>query len=87
MIQRSADTPSASIGEALLMMSIERGQYFSLNSVAARIWEMLEQPATPDIVSHRLCEEYDVAPDVCAEQVSRFLAKLRELELVIEVCA
>jgi hypothetical protein len=69
------------------MMSIERGQYFSLNSVAARIWELLEHPATPDAVSRRLSEEYDVAPGICADQVSRFLTKLRGLELVTEVCA
>ena len=87
MIQRSTDTPSALIGEELLIMSLERGQYFSLNSVATRIWELLERPATPEALLLSLSEEYDVEPGICACQVSEFLAKLRELELITEVCA
>ena len=87
MIQRRPDTPSARIGEALLIMSLERGQYFSLNSVAARIWELLEHPATPEILLRSLSEEFDVESGICAAQLSKFLAKLLELELVSEVCA
>ena len=87
MIQRSTDTPSASLGDELLIMSLVRGQYFSLNPVATRIWELLEHPATPEALLSRLSDEYDIELGICADQLSEFLAKLRELGLVTEICA
>jgi hypothetical protein len=87
MIQRKADTPSAAIGDALLLMSIERGQYFSFNSVGRRIWELLEHPATRQDLLCRLSEEYEIEPGLGARHLSEFLTKLRELDLVTETCA
>jgi hypothetical protein len=85
MIQRSNDVPSASLYGGVLMMSIERGQYFSLNGVGSRIWELLERPTDTAAIVERLAGEYDVTPDVCAGQVEGFLAKLRERGLVVEL--
>jgi hypothetical protein len=84
-IQRAGDVFSAALDDTLLMMSVERGQYFSLNPVATRIWELLEQPTTPAALVERLVGEYEVAPEECADQVAGFLAALRERGLLVDV--
>lgn len=68
----------AAVGEELLMMSIEKGSYFSLNSVGARIWELLENPTSIEELVATLTGEYDVPADVCRTEVERFLSDLRE---------
>lgn len=77
-LQRSNDLLGAAVGDELLMMSIEKGSYFSLNAVATRIWELLESPITFDELVARLMQEYEVPADTCRREVERFLAALRE---------
>jgi hypothetical protein len=81
-IQRASDMPAARLGDNLLMMSLERGQYFSLNAVGTRIWELLEKPTTDAALLNRLIAEYDVPEEVCAEQLAVFLTRLQERGLL-----
>lgn len=81
-IKRSGDVLGAAIGEELLMMSVEKGSYFSLNAVGARIWELLEHPITLDEVVAHLMQEYDVPADACREETAKFLSALRERGLL-----
>ncbi|MBY0579592.1 MAG: PqqD family peptide modification chaperone [Burkholderiales bacterium] len=78
LFQRSNDLLGAAVGEELLMMSIEKGSYFSLNSVGSRIWELLESPIGIDELAARLTEEYDVPFDTCRQEVEEFIKALRE---------
>jgi hypothetical protein len=83
-IQRVDNTPAAYMGDSLLMMSVEKGQYFSLNGVGTRIWELLENPTTEAALVVQLAAEYDVTAEVCAAQVEAFLAALRQRELLAD---
>lgn len=76
--RRSDDLLGAAIGEELLMMSIEKGNYYSLNPVGARIWALLEQPRTLDELVTSLTQEYDVPAAACREETANFLSALRE---------
>ena len=64
------------------MMDIEKGSYFSLNSVATRIWELLEHPLTVDGLCDRLMEEYDISPAQCRADVDEHLAQMRQIGLI-----
>ncbi len=83
--QRVGDVQAAALGESLLMMSVEKGQYFSLNGVGARVWELLERPTTERAVVESLVEEYEVTGEDCGRQVAKFLAALREHGLLRDV--
>ena len=63
-------------GEAVLL-DIESGEYFSLNPVGGRIWELCDGTrSTAEIVSV-MCDEYDVALDVVTADTMRSSASLR----------
>jgi len=82
MIQR-ADLLTAVVGEDLIMMSLETGQYHSLVGVGPHIWELLAKPTTQEAIISHLQARYDVPPDVCASEVTAFLDDLRTRGLVV----
>jgi len=81
-LKRTDDLLTAPIDDVLLMMSIEKGSYYSLNSVGARIWELLENPMTFDELVAQLLEEYDIAAETCRLEVENFVNALRERGLL-----
>ena len=69
----------------VLMMSIQTGAYYGLDSVGSRIWELIEKPIEVSTLCSRLVEEYAVEPDVCEEHVLALLEQLAAEDLVARV--
>ena len=61
------------------------GKYFSLNSVATQIWELLEVPLTVESLCEKLTEEYEISAQQCRIEVEDYLSKMQELDLVHKV--
>jgi len=77
MIRKQGDWLSAKVGDELVMMSAEKGNYIGLSEVGARIWELIETPQNVDAVCARLRDEYDgVTPEACRAEVETFLQEL-----------
>jgi len=69
-------------GEAVLL-DIESGEYFALNPVGSRIWELSDGTrSTAEIVSV-ICGEFDVVKDVAMADVREILDELEKEKLVI----
>ena len=83
-LRQGQDHVATSIGDETAVMSIKRGRYYTVGSVAERIWQMLEAPVSPREITERLGEEYDIAPDRCKSEVDAFLVELIEEGLVEE---
>lgn len=73
MIARQGDWLSAKVGDELVMMSAQKGNYIGLSEVGARIWELIEQPQDMDSVCAALEAEFEVSPETCRAEVSAFL--------------
>jgi Coenzyme PQQ synthesis protein D (PqqD) len=76
IVRKQGDWLSAKVGDELVMMSAEKGDYLGLSEVGARIWELIETPQAIDAVCARLLDEYDVTPEVCRTEVENFLTEL-----------
>ena len=76
MVRKQGDWLAAKVGDELVMMSAEKGNYIGLSEVGARIWELLEAPQDIAAVCAQLLKEYDVAPDACRAEVESFLSEL-----------
>jgi len=63
-------------GEAVAL-DVERGLCFGFNSVASRIWVLIENPMVISDLCSRLCDEYDVPIEECEKQVLGHLEQLR----------
>jgi hypothetical protein len=85
-IVRSPDLVHTELEQHTMMMSIEAGRYFSLNSSGSRIWQLIEQPAAvADIVS-TLEREFEVEPERCQAETMRLVENLlaRDLARIVD---
>lgn len=76
LVKRQGDWLAAKVGDELVMMSAEKGNYLGLSEVGARIWELLETPRAIDEICTKLEAEFDVAPETCRAEVEAFLNEL-----------
>jgi len=76
MMRKQGDWLSAKVGDELVMMSAEKGQYIGLNEVGARIWELIDTLQGVDAVCAELLKEYEVSPEACRTEVQSFLNEL-----------
>lgn len=65
-----------------VMMNLETGQYFVLNEVASRIWELIESPILVNEVINSLLKEYDIDNNNCETAVIEFISRLNYAKLI-----
>jgi hypothetical protein len=65
-------------------MSVDRGEYFGLNSVGSRVWALLEKPQSLDALCAQLVGEYEVDEAQCREDVTHFLQEMLKLGIVTD---
>ena len=82
IISRNNNLLSTKIDGEMAMMSIENNAYYSLNSVAVDIWELIETPISLDNIVSKLVNKYEVEPDTCKKEVSELIQELVAQKLV-----
>jgi hypothetical protein len=60
-----------------------RSEVHLLDEVGTFLWTELRTPRTPEELTRRVCDEFDVAPDQAGPDVSAFLESLLEKRLLI----
>ncbi len=82
IIRRKNEIISGDVDGETVMMSIEGGNYHSLNETGSRIWELLESPSTVGRIIDALKDEYDTEPEVITREAYRFLEHLLERDVI-----
>ena len=70
------------IGEEVVMMDMDSGFYFSLNSVASIIWSKLENQITLAALVEELINLYAVERAVCERDTQELLEQLLEKNII-----
>jgi hypothetical protein len=81
-VQRAGDFVTATVDDALVMMSLEKGAYYGLDDIGSQIWEMLDEPTRVDALCDALMARYDVSRAQCEEDVLAFLQDLLDEGMV-----
>lgn len=81
---RKQTSSSGELDGELFIIDVETGKYYGLNTVANRIWEILETEKTVDEVVGTLLEEYDIDKTTCQQQVETLINDLKEKTLIHE---
>ena len=84
-LQRSPNTVSVVMGETLVAMDMDAGQYFTLVGTGPRIWELLERPNRPEVIVDAILAEFDVDELTGREETLTYLRELMEAGLVLPV--
>lgn len=69
------------------ILQLDRGMYYGLDPVGARVWTLIQEPRTVADLGRLLMQEYDVAEDRLQADLLALLQDLREHQLVTVVPA
>lgn len=80
-VRATREQVSCDLAEEIVVLSLADGAYYGLNPVAARIWELIQEPRSIRDIRDRLLEEYAVEPDRCTRDLEEVLELLLEWKL------
>jgi hypothetical protein len=70
------------VGTEMVLLDYDRGIYYGLNPVGARLWQLLAGGEALDAVVERLAGEYDVERSTLEADVAALLRDLESKQLV-----
>lgn len=82
LIEKNHEIDDTDIDGEKVMMDLDKGEYFMMNEVGSRIWDIIDKPIKVNKLIEILLEEYEVKYEECEEAVIGFLEKLNCTELI-----
>lgn len=82
IVERNHEIDASDLDGEKVMMDMERGNYFMLNPIGSRIWDLINEPISVHQLVSLLREEYDVNEAECLEGVKDFLHELHHSNLL-----
>ena len=85
--QKNPDIVFRKIADKCILVPIKRNvadleSIYTLNEVAARIWELLDGKKTVESIKEKIVEEFEVSPQEAEKDLNEFLQKLEKIEAV-----
>lgn len=82
-VATAKDQVTADLGGELIILDLSSGQYFGLNEVGAKIWELIAEPRPVQEVLDQLLVAYpDAPPAECEEDLLALLNDMHEAALI-----
>jgi hypothetical protein len=76
------DVASCMLGTGSALLDLERSKYFSMNAVAAEIWDRIQQPARVGELVDLVKEKFETGNADVQGDVVKLLSELEQLRLV-----
>ncbi len=71
-------------GETVVLLDPNSGEYFALDEVGARIWELCDGTRSVAELVEILCQEYDAPAATIQSDVLELLGDLADAKLVVQ---
>jgi hypothetical protein len=75
-LSRVPDLIATEMDGDLVMMSIEKGQYFGIGGIGSRVWTLLETPMSIADLARIILQEYEVDEVTCQADLLTFAQDL-----------
>ena len=73
VISRNPEIIHSAMDGEVVMMSVDQGLFFGIDTIGAHIWNLLETPAKVEDLIEKLVTSYDGERSVCENDTLRFL--------------
>ena len=80
-VSASKDAVACEFGTGLALLDMRSNIYYSLNSVGAYIWELIQEPKPISEIRGAVLERYNVEPERCKADVDGLLKGLADAGL------
>lgn len=84
-VEISKDLVYQELDGEMVILEMKSGQYFGIDVIGSRIWQMLENKVPPVLMVEKLQEEFEVETDLCRQHVVTFLGELEKNKLIMPV--
>ena len=82
IINKNLEVDDTDLDGEKVMMNLEKGEYFMMNEVGSRIWEIISKPINVKDIIETLRSEYEVDEETCKCTVIDFLTGLNHAKLI-----
>ncbi|PLX01295.1 MAG: PqqD family protein [Marinilabiliales bacterium] len=82
-IQRKQDIVFNRMDNEVVMLNLEKGEYYGLDEIGSRIWDIIEDEISFQNLIQKLMEEFEVEESMCAADTKDFLMDLHEKKLLV----
>src|SRR5580658_5282098 len=71
------------LGEEMVMMDMDNGDFITMNKVGADIWSLAAEPISVKDLIQKLLDLYNITEDQCMRETITFLSASREQNMFI----
>lgn len=82
ILQRKSDLLFNIIDREVIMLSIENSEYYGLDRIGSRIWELLSRPISFKSLIDKIMDEYEVSETQCKSDTLTFINTLIDKKLL-----
>jgi hypothetical protein len=82
LVRRATDQIACDMGGETVILDLKSGTYYGVDVLGARIWTLIEQPASVASIRDAIVADYDVDDATCERDILAFLEQMREAGLV-----
>lgn len=73
---------SCELADEAVILNLEDGVYYGLNTVASRVWGLVQEPRTVREIRDSLLSEYDIEESTCTRDLLDLLDRLQQWRLI-----
>lgn len=82
IVAASKDQLASAIGGETVILGLSAGRYYGVDSVGARIWQLIQEPTRVAEVQRTIVSEYAVDPERCEADLLKLLQQMIDAGLV-----
>jgi len=82
IVVAAKDHPAATVGEETVILATCAGKYYGVNTVGARIWQIVQVPTSVADIRDAIVTEYEVDPQRCEMDVISLVNEMLQVRLV-----
>ncbi len=81
-VSHCADIISTSLDDEVVVMSIDHGNYYSMDTTGSYIWQLMETPLKIDTLCTQILQHFDVSGEQCENDLLAFVHELEKEGLI-----
>jgi hypothetical protein len=82
VVVAAKDQLSTPTGDEVVVAGLREGNYYALDAVGARVWQLVQTPVSVTELRQRIAEEYDVSVKRCEADLLVLLEAMAEQGLL-----
>ena len=79
---RSPKIVGSLVEDEYILMSVDAGEFYTIDGPAAHIWQMLEEPQTVATLIDGLMDAFEVDAQTCRADTAEMLAEMLDQKLI-----